>query len=393
MFNYHTRRVLLSLLCTISFFSLSNAQIILPFTEKGDLVVIKLTINKKEAQFVFDTGASNTVLDSTVAANLNLKATGTNRNASTGGTATFRYISDQKINLTEKDEITCKRIIFTNLKSLQELIGVEFVGIIGFDILNKYITKIDHDAKTISLFSKLDNNEVDGYAKMPFNFNNGIPIPQFDISFLINNGEKFTGPILFDSGAALSLMVNTPFKEKNQLSTKIGKTIISQSQDLFKENKQEQAHIKAIQVGPYTFNDLPITLTSTKAGVSSYTYYLGILGNKVINRFNSIVDFTNKLIYLKPNKNFDLPFEFPLSGIRFKKVNDGIRIAYVVVASEAEKLGLKKDDRVLSVDGYSGNDLEVMRKLIQQEGKTIKLVVRSAEDQIKEINLTLKKLI
>jgi predicted aspartyl protease len=377
----------------ISFAAYGNAQIVLPFTEKGDLVIIKLIINKKEAQFVFDTGASNTVLDSTVAASLNLKATGTNRNASTGGSATFQYISDQKINLTEKDEITCRRIIFTNLKSLQELIGEEFVGIIGFDIFNKYITKIDHDAKTISLFTQLSKSDTDAFTAIPFNLNNGIPIPQFEISFLINNGEKFTGPILFDSGAALTLMINTPFKEKNQLTGKIGKTIITQSQDLFKENKQEQAHIKAIQLGPYTFNDLPITLTSTKAGVSSYPYYLGILGNKIISRFNSIIDFSNKTIYLKPNKNFDLPFDFPLSGIRFKKVKNEIRLAYVVAGSDAEKLGLKRDEKVLSVDGYTGNDLEVLRKLIQQEGKTIKISVQSLDGKMKEIDLTLKKLI
>ncbi len=381
------------LFLTISFTSYSKAQIILPFVEKGNLLVVKLTVNKMEGLFIFDTGASNTVIDSALAINLGLKADGTNRSASTGGQGSFKYINNYKIGITEKDEITCKKIIFSNLSALHELIGVEFAGIIGFDILNKYITKIDYETKTISLFMQLNKSETETYTTIPFDFKNGIPIPQFNVSFTLNSGEKFTGPILFDSGAALTLLVNTPFKETNKLSQKIGKTSVSEGQDLFTKNKQEQASIKSIQIGPHIFENLPITLTSTKSGVSSYPYYLGLLGNKVISRFNIIVDYTSKLIYFKPNKSFNLPFEFPLSGIRFKKVKNEIHIAYIVIGSEAEKLGLKRNQRILSVDGYTGNDMEVLSKLIQQEGKTIKISLISTDGKTKEINLLLKKLI
>jgi hypothetical protein len=381
------------LLFFLGFATYGSAQIILPFEEKGNLLVIKLTIDKMEGQFVFDTGASNTVLDSALAVKLGLKANGSNRSASTGGQAVFNYISDYKISLTLKDEITCKKILFTNLSSLHQLVGVEFAGIIGYDILNKFITKIDYEAKTISLYTQLNKSESEGYTTIPFNFNNGIPIPQFNVSFTLNNGEKFAGPILFDSGAGLTLAVNTPFKETNKLNEKIGKTLVSSGRDLFKENKLEQAHIKSITIGAYTFENLPINLTSTKAGVNSYSYYLGILGNKVIKRFNIIVDYANKVIHLKPNENFDLLFEFPLSGIRFKKVNNKIVVAYIAIGSEAEKLGLKRDQQIVSVDGYNGNDMEVLGKLIQQEGKTIKIAVLTPEGTTKEISLLLKKLI
>ena len=239
----------------------------------------------------------------------------------------------------------------------------------------------------------MDKSETATYTAIPFNFNNGIPIPQFDVSFVLNNGEKFTGPILFDTGAGLTLSVNTPFKETHQLSKKIGKTLISQSKDLFKDTKQESAVIKSITIGTYTFENLPIQLTNAKAGVSAYPYYLGLLGNKVINRFNIIVDYANKVIYFKPNQNFDRPFEFPLSGIRFKKVKNQILIAYITMGSEAEKLGLKPSQRITAVDGYTGNDMEELRKLLLQEGKTIKISAISADGKTKEVDLLLKKLL
>ena len=380
-------------LFTISFATYTKAQLSLPFVTKGDLLVVKLSINKVEGQFIFDTGASNSVIDSVLAVKLGLKADGSNRSASTAGVSSFKYISNQKISLNEKDEIICKKLIFTNLKSLQELVGVEFAGIIGFDILNKYVTKIDYETKTISLFTQLDKSETAMYTAVPFNFNNGIPIPQFDVSFVLNNGEKFTGTILFDTGAGLILSVNTPFKETHQLSKKIGKTLISQSKDLFKDTKQESAVIKSITIGTYTFENLPIQLTSAKAGVSAYPYYLGLLGNKIINRFNIIVDYANKVIYFKPNQNFEHPFEFPLSGIRFKKVKNQILIAYITMGSEAEKLGLKPGQRITAVDGYTGNDMEELRKLLLQEGKTIKISAIGADGKTKDVDLLLKKLL
>lgn len=381
------------LLLVFTFTTYGKAQINLPFEERGGLFLVKLTINKMEGQFVFDTGASNTVLDSALAVKLGLKSSGTNRSSSTGGVATFNYIDNYKIGISEKQEITCKKIIFSNLSALHGRIGVEFAGIIGFDILNKYITKIDYETKTISLYTQLNKSEIETYTPITFNLNNGIPIPQFNISFALNNGEKFNGPILFDSGAGLTLMVNTPFKESNQLDKKVGKTIALQGQDLFTKKQLEQARIKSITIGIYTFENLPITLTNTKAGVNSFTYYLGILGNQIISRFNVILDYSNKVIYLKPNKNFELPFDFPLSGIRFKKVKDKILIDYVVAGSEAEKIGLKPGQRVTSVDGYTGNDLEEFNKLIRQEGKAIKISTISDTKTTTVISLLLKKLI
>ncbi len=386
-------KITLSLLLMMSFAYSGKAQITLPFIEKGNLLVIKLSINKVEGEFIFDTGASNTVIDSVLAVKLGLKANGTNRSASTTGVSAIKYITDQKISIDEHNEVICKKIIFSNLSSLHELVGVEFAGIIGFDILNKYITKIDYGTKTISLFTQINKSETETYTSIPFNFNNGIPIPQFDISFSLNNGEKFTGPILFDTGAGFTLSVNTPFKQSHQLSKKIGKTIISQSKDLFKDTRQESAVIKSITIGSYTFENLPIQLADAKAGVSSYSYYLGLLGNKVINRFNTIIDYSKKMIYLQPNKNFDMPFEFPLSGIRLKKVKNQIFIAYVTLGSEAEKLGLKAGQRIAAIDGYTGTDMEVLRKLLSQEGKTIKTITIDTDGQTKEVSLLLKKLL
>lgn len=73
----------------------------------------------------------------------------------------------------------------------------------------------------MNLYKFGDLVDYDDYDKIPFELFSGIP--RFPITFELRNNEKFSGDILFDSGARLTLLVNTPYKEKNDLLNKMVK--------------------------------------------------------------------------------------------------------------------------------------------------------------------------
>ncbi len=52
----------------------------------------------------------------------------------------------------------------------------------------------------------------------------------------------------------------------------------------------------------FKLGEMPVQLSESKQGVTSYEGYLGLLGNEVISRFNVILDYKNTTLYLKPNK-------------------------------------------------------------------------------------------
>jgi hypothetical protein len=324
----------------------SNAQIAeIPFELKNGLILLDININDNtEANtFVFDTGATSDLLDSTTANKLGLEANYKQDVSGAGGTKSYDIILNQKYKLQNKIEINNTHLVLTDLTKLKERLERNFDGIIGYSLLKKYITKIDYENQKIFLYNKIENVDTEGYKTINFEFENGIPIPQFDISITMRNGETYTDKILFDSGAGLTLLINTPFSEIHKLSEKAGKSLISKSENLHGESISEDIAIQSMNLSGYELNDLVVSIAHDKNGASSYENYLGILGAEVISRFNIVLDYSSSTLYLKPNNSFSKSFEFPLSGIRLKKVDDNVIVDRVEETSSAYKQGIEKE--------------------------------------------------
>jgi len=285
---------LLTFLCVVN---ICAQQIKLPFELSKDnkSIFIKLPLeNQKDSLlFFFDTGAGTTLVDRKIAEKYHLKANYKAEVMGAGGKQLYNQYIDNT-NFVLDDDIS----------RLNKHFDKKIDGIIGSAILNNYLTKIDFETRTISLDKFDDSVNYDGYEKIPFEFYNGIP--KFPITFELKNNEKFSGNVLFDSGAGLTLLVNTLYKDKNNLLHKIGERTSINSGNLTSTTKYDEGLIRSIQIGNTIIKDenLKIALSSDKRGVSSSDDLLGILGSKIIYRFNFILDYKNKNLYLKPNHLF-----------------------------------------------------------------------------------------
>lgn len=374
----------------------SNAQIAeIPFELKNDLILLDININDNtEANtFVFDTGATSDLLDSTTANNLGLEANYKQDVSGAGGTKSYDIILNQKLKLQNKIEINNTHLVLTDLTKLKDRLERNFDGIIGYSLLKKYVTKIDYENKKIFLYNKIENVDTDGYKTINFEFENGIPIPQFDISITLRNGETYTDKILFDSGAGLTLLINTPFSEIHKLSEKVGKSLISKSENLHGESISEEIAIQSLKIGGYELDEMVIRIAQDKNGVSSYENYLGILGAKVISRFNIVLDYSSSTLYLKPNNSFSKSFEFPLSGIELKKVDDNVIVDRVEETSSAYKQGIRKGDELISINKDSSGNIKTFREFLKKEGDTISLTTINSKGETKKTKIKLKRLL
>ena len=373
-----------------------NAQVAeIPFELKDGLILLKANINdNKEANtFIFDTGAISDLLDSTTANKLGLKANYKQNVSGAGGTKSYDIILYQKLTLQSKIKIDGTHLILTDLTKLKDKLGRNFDGIIGYSLLKMYITKIDYENKKILLYDKIKNVNTIGYEAIPFEFGKEIPIPQFDISITLKNGKSFTDRVLFDSGAGLTLLINTPYNENNKISEQVGKSLISSNENLHGKSISENIAIKSMKIGGYDLNEMVVAIAHDKDGVSSYEGYLGILGGKVISKFNVILDYSSKTLYLKPNNRFNKPFEFPLSGIELKKVENTIIVDKVEKASSAYKNGIRKGDKLISINKNVSGNLEVYRQFLKNEGEKVYLVIINSEGKTKKRKIKLKRLL
>lgn len=390
-----TKILLLSILLGSSVFSFGQIAKI-PFTFlENNFVLIKLQINNSTDSllFYFDSGAATTLIDSSTAQRTGLVPDYELKVDGAGGEHNYKVALNQVIHLPNAVKIDSTHIVFDDLSRLQAILGQHFDGIVGYSILKNYKTKVDFDNKVIELYpfnSELDMKE---YSELPFSLKKEICVPQFPITVTLKNGEQYTDTVLFDSGAALSLSINTPYKLKHDIKKKTGKTIVSENNNLSTTSIQEEGMIRSLQIGRFRFNQLIVSLANDKKGVSSYEGYLGILGNKIINRFNFIADYQNKKLYLKPNGYFNSRFEFPTSGIKLKLTDGRVLVAGVVITSEAYKKGLRENFRIIAINGIKTTHLSTYRSLLNKENTTVKIIYERDNGSIQKLNLPIKSLL
>jgi hypothetical protein len=367
----------------------------IPFELEDDLILLKVKVNDivNTRTFIFDTGATSDLLDTSTANTLGLEANYKQEVAGAGGTKTYDIILSQKLTLTSKVVIDETHLVLADLSKIKERLESNFDGIIGYSLLKKYITKIDYENNKILLYNKIENVDIFDYKAIPFEFGNGIPIPQFDIDITLRNGGSYSGKVLFDSGAGLTLLINTPFNKKNKLSKKAGKSLVNTLENLHGKSISESIAIKSMHISGFKLGEMTISIAHDEAGVSSYENYLGILGAEIISKFHVILDYSSSTLYLKPNKAFHKPFDFPVSGIKLKKLSGVIVVERVEKTSVAYKNGVRKGDKVIAINKDASKNLKVYKNYLKAEKSTVTISLITANGKSKNIEFKLKRLL
>jgi hypothetical protein len=367
----------------------------MPFEIKDDIIFLDVFINDNDTAntFVFDTGAAIDLLDENVARELGLEPNYQQEVPGAGGTEVYDIVLNQTLRLGKQSEISDTHLLLTDLARLRDKVEKDFDGIVGYSFLKGFVTAIDYENRKLTRYHSIEEVDLSGYTPVTFKFHGGITIPQFDIDITLTNGKTYSGRIFFDSGAAYSLIVNTPFEEANKLSEQAEKLLVLETENLSTKSVSREMAIRSLDLAGLELGEMPIAIANDKEGVSSYKGYLGILGAEVISRFDVILDYTSSTLYIRPNKRFSDPFEFPMSGLALRKVQDTVVVRQVQERSMAYQQGIRQGDIIISVNGDATGDLKLYRDLLKQEGKTCELEVMAADGSRKIVSLKLERLL
>ena len=154
------------------------------------------------------------------------------------------------------------------------------------------------------------------------------------------------------------------------------KTYSTQAQGLGGKANMRLTTVKEIKLGPYRFREVPTYLFDDEYNVTSYPNLGGLVGNDILRRFNVILNYEHRAIYLTPNSHYRDQFDYSYTGLGLYWIEGEVRVGDVSEGQPGGKGGLKEDDVVIAVGTNFTNNIQTYKNLLQNPGEKVKLIIK-----------------
>lgn len=368
-----------------------NAKLVskFAFTQlTGGLVIVHATIDTSTIQlnFLLDTGSGGISLDSTIAKSLGFIIQPTERLIK--GIAGKRKLSFTYGHYLNFPDFITDTFSFhiNNYALISSAYGYKIDGVIGYSFLRKYIVKIDYDMQMIEVYKPGKIKYPRGgyflkpdFTTLPFTY------------FTIGNHNKIKSRYLFDTGAGLCFLLNKEFIKDSFLFTKKTKFYTTQAEGLGGKKTLDLAVVKNVAIGPYSFKDVPVYIFEDEYKVISYPKNTGIIGNDILRRFNIILNYPNKTIYIKPNKKFVDGFDYSYTGLGIYLIDNEIVVTDVIKGSPAYKAGFETGDVIVAIDNDYSKNIQTIKHALQNPGAKLSVLI-SRNEKLEMVILDVKNI-
>jgi len=360
----------------------------------NSLVLVQVRVNNSDPLwFIFDTGATNTVIDTKRAAALGLKAADKIVTTGSAGQAEAQRVRNVTIQFPGF-EITRLTVYTLPIDFFSAHFGVPISGIIGNDIIGRVVAEIDYEKKELGFYDVTSYRPEAGGQTFSVTLQDQLPMIRTEFELA---NRRFSGIFEIDTGSTGAIQINTPFVRRHDLVS------------LAKQSKKENlggvggtaeaiaTRLERITLGKYRLANSIVKLSLAKQGDYSSRLYDGLLGGQIFRRFKLIVDLSRRRITFQPNNSLNDPFEADMSGLEL--VADGDDLATYVIddletGTPAAEAGIKGGETLLAIDGRpaSGFSLEEIRRMFMYDGREYDLTLKRDAETI-HVRLRLRRLV
>lgn len=365
---------------------------VIPLKYYGHLYCPVVINDSVKGNFIFDTGADNLYVDSLFLARSPLPQQQTSMAMLPGVGSSF-----QKVKLI-RDKYNCQygpltlTPPYTVTVNLKPILGKYADGIIGMNFLKDSVFSIDYIKEKIQLLN-LKEFSAEGYEKLPISIRKNRIYIQAAIQ--VAPEKKIKGEFLLDLGNGGSIDLTSHCARENKLAQILPEKIRTYTNwgGIGGASSSYNFRADTFYIGNQKIIKPIADYSNDTRGALSSKNYIGLIGNGILNRFDLIVDIPDSCLYLRPNKNFTLPYNQTSTGFSYvdrTDICDGWIVRALYEGLPAEKAGLQINDIIVKINDKPTKDLSIdeQRKLFKNLGSPYTLTVERGKQLLE---LTLEK--
>lgn len=346
----------------------------IPFTQlTGGIIIMQARFDNlpDTLNFILDTGSSGISLDSSAALYLGLVPEPSDKTIrGVAGIRKVSFLYNRKLHFPGLT-IDSLNYHINDYSILTAVYGERIDGIIGYSVLSRYIMKIDYDSLKIQFHTKGTIRYPRGGYLLKPQFTQLVTQP-----LKVRDEKSIASRFLFDLGAGLCMLFSREFADDSNFIDKKRKRYPKEGEGLGGKIDMELTVIKEVKLGPYRFKNVPVFIFADDFNVTNYPNMGGLLGNDIMRRFNVILNYPRKEIYITPNKHYNEQFDYSYSGIELYMLAGVIVVGDVAKGSPAEAAGLREGDEVIAVNKSYNQNLNQYKIALQTTNEKVKIIYR-----------------
>jgi hypothetical protein len=349
-------------------FASGNSSLRVPFELANNLILMKVRVNgSRRLHFLFDTGASVSVIDPQTARALRLRSQGKLTLEATGGFVQSGLTRPVALSI-QGVSVFRQTLAIIDLDSVAPLFGFKIDGVIGHDFINNFVVEIDYASGVMNLYEPQGYQYSGTGESIPIELVEKTPFARARI--VLRGREPVEGKFEVDTGGNGILGLNTPFVNKHKLL----ETLANQSQSKLGgaggTSEAVKAHVEAVELGSLTIKNPLVVFAQSTAGNEGSTESDGELGGGFFSDFKLILDYSRSRVILERNQT---RAGKDLSGLEIVAEPPRFRtyvVNQVAENSPAAAAGIQEEDTILSIDSRPTSRLTLkdLRLLLTHPG-------------------------
>jgi hypothetical protein len=325
--------------------------------------------------FILDTGSGGISLDSAACERLKIPIKPSEKTIrGIAGVRKVSFLYDARLNLPG---LTVDSLNFhvNDYEILSSVYGIRVDGIIGYSFFSRYIVRLDYDQLQMEVFTQGEYlYPRGGHLLRPLLTN--IPIQ----TGMIQDARSIPARFYFDSGAGLAILLSESYvRDSGFLARKRKEPLVTQAEGVGGKMTMRITTIRKFRIGPYSFRRIPTFLFEDPYNITNYPFLAGLIGNDILRRFNTVINYPKREIHNTPNKHLRDPFDYSYTGLGIYQVDSHVVVEDVIPGSPGELAGFRSGDIILAINNDISNNIRIYKEMLQQTGVRLRFLISRPE--------------